>query len=704
MSQPAQPPAAPASPAPAPVVARVAKIVLSDYRAFPADQTYEFNLGTEGKNLLLFGENGSGKTSLFHALRNLFSMSAPEEPYAGHRHVFTRGTEGAIVVVLTGIPPDDLRWQFGEEHPSTFTSASSFRSLARRSVFLDYKTLLKTNVLCEELDHVDVFWLLIDVLLRNYELPDGKTVGDRWCELCTFRPRIREGHDSDATEEDSDWLSAEQQVNEQAKSFSEMLNGVLNGSQAGVVAKANEFLRCLTMADMCVCGGQPMESEPFSIALRVGDLKVKVADAQAIRPPHLFDGADIMLTARYGGHTVAHPAAFLNEARLSAIALSLFLASTVLTTPTSSVAGCTPLLVLDDPLIGLDHAHRLPLLKILKSSDFAHWQVILMTYDRVWFELAKDHLPPEAWHSQRLTAKLMPEGWERPVLLDDHDHLEEAWGHVQAGDYAAAAVYLRTAFEAILQGFCEHRQLAVPFRRDARDYTTEDYWPLVQGFLLKKGHRLVNEMLAEEIKVCRRYVLNPLCHNDPGRPNREEVRSAYSAIRRLRTLLDQQLFWRKELDGRLQAAVKPLIGDNAKVRERALNGLAPATEFALMCACQLLKGASPPMSEVACLLRCALDKALWDYARRKGFMFNLRCDEPLTTVRVWNEAVDGAGGLRATQGAFVGGIEAHRDLLLAEAPCRDVFDSKAQADLKEVALLLQGTSSPENPKCVLAGF
>lgn len=48
-------------PVPPPSLARIAKITVEDYRAFPAGDTLLLNLGPEGKNLLLYGENGSGQ-------------------------------------------------------------------------------------------------------------------------------------------------------------------------------------------------------------------------------------------------------------------------------------------------------------------------------------------------------------------------------------------------------------------------------------------------------------------------------------------------------------------------------------------------------------------------------------------------------------------------------------------------------------------
>lgn len=50
---------------------RIKKIEIQNFRAFYGN--FEIDLG--GKNLLLYGENGSGKSSLFYALK-LFLESA----------------------------------------------------------------------------------------------------------------------------------------------------------------------------------------------------------------------------------------------------------------------------------------------------------------------------------------------------------------------------------------------------------------------------------------------------------------------------------------------------------------------------------------------------------------------------------------------------------------------------------------------------
>ncbi len=49
-------------------------------------------------------------------------------------------------------------------------------------------------------------------------------------------------------------------------------------------------------------------------------------------------------------------------------------------------------------LLSLEMTHRLPLLKLLKNDDFKDWQILLMTYDRAWYEIGKQQLEGWAYH------------------------------------------------------------------------------------------------------------------------------------------------------------------------------------------------------------------------------------------------------------------------------------------------------------------
>jgi len=454
---------------------RIRRINVSDFRGFPVGEPYRFDLGDTGKNLLLHGENGAGKSSLYHGLRLLLSPRKPPQTFGDFHHVFSKPDPtypGVVAIDLTAGTPSDYRWDAGNPHPSENERDMPFREIARRATFLDYKALLRTGFVHEDKDHINLFDLLMGTLLRDVEFPDGKTVGEHWEAVQKHSSRV--------------WkrLERAKSINRFAKSFRDNLDGILNAPKVGIVAKANEYLAELSSA---LVPGMASGKQVLAISLKVDELKVKSSPRVPIRPPNSFDGADVTLEATYGGQPIPHPAIFLNEARLTAIALAIHLATAVKTSPAAKTANVPRVLVLDDALIGLDLAHRLPLLNLLQGDDFKDWQIFLLTYDANWFDMADDHLPKDSWARLRLFAKMHDAGWEMPVLEADAPYLDRAWNYIQSGDFKSAGVYLRTAWECAMREFCEARQqLKFSLKREMREYKAEDFWPLVKGHEFKK--------------------------------------------------------------------------------------------------------------------------------------------------------------------------------------------------------------------------
>ncbi|MEA1968847.1 MAG: hypothetical protein U9N77_11600 [Thermodesulfobacteriota bacterium] len=96
---------------------------------------------------------------------------------------------------------------------------------------------------------------------------------------------------------------------------------------------------------------------------------------------------------------------FLNEARLSALAISIYMVAIkrlldVLETDSLKI------LVLDDLLISLDMGNRLKLLEILKN-EFVDFQIFFFTHDKELYEIYKNKL---AWKKYEF-------------YLDDHDDI-----------------------------------------------------------------------------------------------------------------------------------------------------------------------------------------------------------------------------------------------------------------------------------------
>ena len=236
------------------------------------------------------------------------------------------------------------------------------------------------------------------------------------------------------------------------------------------------------------------------------------------------------------GISIPRHETLLNEARLSALALALYLASVLLSNPAAGLAVPDPLklLVLDDVLIGLDLSNRLPLLEILEQH-FGDFQVILSTYDRVWFELAHlQTLSSGRWSYAELFSNWLGDpGYEVPVLKIGQDHIQQAKVHQAAHDYRAAAVYARAAFETRLKNFCERRRLPVRYYTDSRRLSSEDLWQAVTGAHGGDGSCHVDAATKANIESLRKVVLNPLNHAGASSITKAEVDAAIKAVERL---------------------------------------------------------------------------------------------------------------------------------------------------------------------------
>lgn len=502
---------------------RIGKIVIRDFRFFPGNETYTFDLGDDGKNLLLFGENGSGKSSLFHGLRVLLSETPPAKPFEAYRNIFHPGEEGTVAIELTAGMPQDVKWEYGERHPAE-SAGTAFYDLARRATFLDYKALLRTSVFHEDADFVNLFPLLVEVLLRYAELPDGRTVTQHWDAVRRFQPTVSP---SPAGEAVGMLAAAREQINEAAATFRDQLDDFLNKSAGGgksLVERANALLAKLTTG--------------LAIATEVGNLRVREVSNDPQASPHSFDGAEVRLTASYAGRPIPHPAQFLNEARLSAIALALYLAAAQATIPHAGTTDLPRLLVLDDVLIGLDWANRLPILKIL-NDEFADWQVILMTFDRLWFDLAREYTEHSgSWRYLTLRELCARDGEPgRPLVEPCANLLEKAEAHLQNADLMAAAVYIRAAFETRLKNVCREHGIKVPYKPDPKDVNVGQLW---QGIVERQESRqangqidFVDQTLLREVETVRSTVLNRLSHSGVPPLTTTEVSEALKIIRRL---------------------------------------------------------------------------------------------------------------------------------------------------------------------------
>lgn len=480
---------------------KIKTIEIKNFRGFPGPAIYKFQL--DGNNLLLYGENGSGKSSLFHALDQLFDADPSAKPFSEMAHLFAKDdsgndiTDGFVAVYLDDTPSTPLVWTQNAGRPS---GDPLLADAALRKGFLDYRDLLRTSFGETDLDS-RLFQLAVTVLLANVPGPPLAgmpwTLGDYWSIVA----QPDNHHKGNLTR-------AESVIN----TFNQAIRAVLPDVEEKVSVLMDHFV------------GHHLK------------MHLEFEDLTYDRNRRSILNQKLHLRIEFNGRTIERHESILNEARLSAIALSLYLASVELSNPTPGPAVPSPikLLVLDDVLIGLDLCNRLPLLDIL-DNHFTGYQVILSTYDRVWYDLV--HLrtqPTGRWHYQEMFSdRIGDPGYDIPVLKPGDDLLVAARRHLSEHDRRAAAVYARAAFETRLKNYCDKKRMPVPYHRDPHGLSSDDLWKAVLGENGGDGRSHVDIATKGAIESSRKVVLNPLSHDDANSITKTEVQAAIDAVQEL---------------------------------------------------------------------------------------------------------------------------------------------------------------------------
>ena len=224
--------------------------------------------------------------------------------------------------------------------------------------------------------------------------------------------------------------------------------------------------------------------------------------------------------------------------QLTSLGICMFLGA--LKRADSNPASPDPLrlLVLDDVLIGLDISNRLPLLECLQN-EFPHHQTILMTYDELWFNMAREHTEQWGnWSSAQLFAELTgPADPPIPRLKDTTDDLVIATRHLNISELRQAALYVRSAFENRLRTVCEDRHIKVEYKADAKNIKADTLWNAIlarHADMVANGKEFLDSAIIPGIEATRSRVLNSLLHDGGVGLTRPDVQAAIDSLRRFR--------------------------------------------------------------------------------------------------------------------------------------------------------------------------
>lgn len=422
-------------------------------------------------------------------------------------NVFTDPAQPSVRVTLTD--KTEHHWS-AAGHPT-----AAVQDVARKSAFLSHTRLTEMNTGATPNDKPELFHVAVERLIADYEATvsggNKRTIGELWNAVTNAFSRTEQYAGGSGTRRPKNFVAVLQGAIDE---FNDGLGQAITALEGHAKPLLRRLIDALTQDALELVGftfyGINYDSE--SKSLRNVTLTVNVKFRDHAPPAHQ---------------------SFLNEGRQSALAIAIYLAGRMASVPSDDALK---LLVLDDLLISLDHTHRRPVLDVI-AKEFKDWQIILMTHDRFWFEMAREQLLGKPWKCIEIYESVDKDGLLRPCVWETKDDLV-AETLKQAGRFlddpypqpAAAANYARTACELALRRYCRNHNIPFAYADDPQKIKLDD--------LLKKAATHAEaepdrKAAIEGIKQHKKLILNPLSHNPTQPIVKADVQAAITAVQTL---------------------------------------------------------------------------------------------------------------------------------------------------------------------------
>jgi energy-coupling factor transporter ATP-binding protein EcfA2 len=413
---------------------RLHRIEIRNFKAFR-----EFTLDLEGRHLLVYGANGAGKSSLYWALYTFlqsarkpknsiakyFDPAGPENLLNIHEQADPAPKLGEIALTLRDVTTkNDTTYRISQDDHGTHNQPAILKGdLA--SDFITYRFFFGFS----DFRHSREFnlWPLFeDEILPFCVTTGGITPLEAWQLVKQGNPNPN-GYSGLAGKE------AFSTFHQNTASFAAILPGIVDS----ISAEAQKFY------DRHFSAG-----DTGKVTIKLG-VTTPPSSSGSNQTSFLFTEPVIEFGIQVAGMTVNRPQSFLNEAKLTQLALSVRFAASLVNLHESDLK----LLVLDDLLVSLDMSNRMKVVEILLSETFGGYQKVILTHDLGFFREFRRVLGNG--HTEWRFIRLVGNPATAITYKTEKTELQKAEEYLHGHNLDEAAICLRKAAEEMAKRYRE---------------------------------------------------------------------------------------------------------------------------------------------------------------------------------------------------------------------------------------------------------
>ena len=509
-------------------MAKINGIVINGFKAFPSLHTIEL----DGKHLLMYGENGSGKSSIYYALHCIFNSY--RKPDNGKKYFDKSNSQNLINRFFS--PKDDsdkpyvaVNWFIGARNPFLSTVSEygcvGFDRLAELETFFVNHQLLNGFFNFTNSNSINLFPIFLrEILPYKYINEQG-----------TYMSLMYEQIEDEASKLNN--RSSTKKINEMIDIFNSELESFIGDINIAVSDIYKNYFKTEGEQDLSIILTYPKVNpnpdiyfDGFRLKWDNRLIKNQKGELERTQNKSLIEPI-IGIEIKEGGIEIPKPHVYFNEAKLTAIALSIRFALLRGINPADdTVPPEGSFLALDDMLISLDMSNRAKVVDFLLKIS-SKYKIYLFTHDKMFFEYFKHKTKKnqDAW----VYKEIYMDYDKTPYIRNSEDYLGQAEHYIKQHEYEIAGNFLRKEAEAFCKDFLpKKKQLTGDFAHldlnglimNCKDYAAES--------------GVIDISIFNELDEHRKFILNPSSHDSYDVANYgHEVKRCLQTLRKLREII-----------------------------------------------------------------------------------------------------------------------------------------------------------------------